>query len=78
MSDQKENERQLEFWTAPPVKYGLPMLIAAIIVTNIITLQQYLFAGKPYDWSAASILVSMLGAGVYVHFKVKDLKNKVK
>ena len=78
MSNNEYNKQQLEFWTAPPVKYGLPMLIAVIIVTNIITLQQYLFAGKPYDWSAASILVSMVGAGVYVHFKVKDLKNKVK
>lgn len=76
--NQSRAEWELGFWTAAPIKYGLPALIAALIVSNVLVVKVYLFDGKPYESSAVFLLLSVLIAGGFVHRKVQNLKSNMK
>ena len=72
---QSSYERELEYWTAPPIKYGLPFMIATFIICNIWALKLYLFDAKPYEWGFLAFLLSGMVCAVYVHRKVEHLRG---
>lgn len=77
MNDRKRDEQQLAFWTALPVRFGLPMLVAVFIIANIVMMQRFLFDGKPFEWSAIVMLVGVMVAAACVHNITKRLKEKL-
>ena len=73
-----DDEKALEFWTAPPVKHGLPALIATAILLNILGLKMAITDVRPFDWSILLLLGSFIYCGVYVQRRVEHLKKVLK
>lgn len=80
MSKNKEwtHEQELAFWTAKPIRYGLPFLVAVALIVNVMVMKHFLFDGKAYDWGAASILLAMIVSTVFVSRKVERIKAAIK
>ncbi|WP_339343313.1 hypothetical protein [uncultured Psychrobacter sp.] len=76
--DAWSDEEALAFWTARPIRYGLPIMIALMIITNILAMKAYLFDGELFDWGAASILFSMVLSAVLVSKKVERIRRAMK
>lgn len=77
MSDREHDEQQLNFWTAAPVRYGLPMLVASFIIANIVMMQRFLFDDKPFEVSLVVMLIGAMLAAACVHNMTKRLKERL-
>lgn len=76
--DEWSHKEELAFWTSRPIRYGLPMMIALMIITNILSMKAYLFDGKTFDWGPAAILFSMVLSAILVSKKVERIKRAMK
>lgn len=77
MSSRDNDEQQLKFWTAPPVRFGLPMLVAVLVIANIVMVQRFLFNDKPFEFSLVVMLIGIMVAAACVHNMTKQLKEKL-
>lgn len=73
--DAWSHEEELAFWTARPIRYGLPIMIALMIITNVFAIKAYLFDGELFDWGAASMLFSIVLSAVLVSKKVECIRR---
>lgn len=77
MNSRDHDERQLKFWTALPVRFGLPMLVAVNIIANIVMMQRFLFGDKPFELSLVVMLIGIMVAAACVHNMTKRLKERL-
>lgn len=73
-----DDEKALAFWTAPPIKHGLPALIATAILLNLLGLKMAISNGRPFDWLMLLLLGSFIYCAVYVQRRVKHLRKVLK
>ncbi|MGP5057700.1 hypothetical protein ACTXIV_03105 [Psychrobacter celer] len=71
-------EEELAFWTARPIRYGFPMMIVLMSITNVFAMKAYLFDGELFDWGAAFMLFVMVLSTVLVSKKVESIKKSMK
>lgn len=77
MNSRDHDEQQLKFWTALPVRFGLPMLVAVFIIANIVMVQRFLFDDKQFEWSLVAMLIGIMVAAACVHNITKRLKERL-
>ena len=77
MNTRDHDEQQLKFWTALPVRFGLPMLVAVNIIANIVMMQRFLFGDKPFELSLVVMLIGIMVAAACVHNMTKRLKERL-